>query len=139
MDCLTIGGLSKRTGCKVETIRYYERIGLLPAPPRTAGGHRAFGGDHLRRLFFVRRARGLGFTLEEVRRLLELSDGEGASCAEIRDLTLDHLIQVRHKLGDLRRLEAVLAGMAAQCEDGTLPDCPIIEALFEGATPDQAN
>jgi MerR family mercuric resistance operon transcriptional regulator len=136
---LAIGGLSKRTGCKVETIRYYERIGLLPAPPRTAGGHRVYGEGHLRRLSFVRRARGLGFTLEEVRRLLELSDGGGASCAEVRDLTLDHLTQVRRKLGDLRRLEAVLSGMAAQCEDGTLPDCPIIEALFEKATPDQTN
>lgn len=127
---LTIGTLSRRTGCKVETIRYYERIGLLPVPPRTAGGHRAYAGEHLRRLFFIRRARQLGFALSEVRILLGLSEG-GGSCAEVRAVTLDHLAQVRRKIDDLQRLEAVLGEMAARCEDGAVPDCPIIEALFE--------
>ena len=127
---LTIGALSSRTGCKVETIRYYEQIGLLPAPPRTGGGHRAYGDAHLRRLSFIRRARHLGFALTEVRTLLGLSDG-GGSCAEVQAVTLDHLAQVRRKIGDLRRLESVLKKMAAQCEGGAIPDCPIIEALFE--------
>ncbi len=129
-DRLTIGALSRCTDCKIKTIRYYERIGLLPAPPRTAGGHRAYGDEHLRRLFFIRRARHLGFALSEVRTLLGLSEG-GGSCAEVRAVTLDHLAQVRRKIADLRRLESVLGEMAAQCEGGTVPDCPIIEALFE--------
>ena len=132
MAPIQIGMLSKHTGCKIETIRYYERIRLLPAPPRTSGGHRAYGDAHLRRLFFIRRARHLGFALSEVRTLLGLSDG-GGNCAEVKAVTLDHLAQVRRKIGDLRRLESVLGELAAQCEGGAVPDCPVIDALFEAS------
>ena len=114
-DRLTIGALSRRTDCKIETIRYYERIGLLPAPPRTAGGLRAYGDEHL----------------------LGLSEG-GGSCAEVREVTPDHLAQVRRKSTDLGRLESVLGEMAAQCEGGTVPDCPIIEALLEAGDQESA-
>jgi MerR family mercuric resistance operon transcriptional regulator len=127
----TIGTLSKLTGCNIETIRYYEHIGLLPAPPRTEGGHRTYGDAHTRRLTFVRRSRELGFTIEEVRELLSLVDGKRYTCEEVQALTLDHLADVKKKLADLRRLERVLKNMAAQCSGGKVPECPIIDALFE--------
>jgi MerR family mercuric resistance operon transcriptional regulator len=130
---LTIGVLSKNTGCHIETIRYYERIGLLPAPPRSAGGHRLYGEAHLKRLTFVRRGRELGFTLDDIRGLLGLVDGGEYTCAEVKALTLDHLGEVRRKLADLRRLEKVLKDMAAQCDGGAVPDCPVIDALFRAA------
>ena len=129
----TIGVLSRRTGCKVETIRYYERIGLLPAPARSAGGHRLFGEDHLKRLTFIRRGRELGFSLDDIRGLLGLVDGGAYTCAEVKAVTLEHLGEVRRKLADLRRLERVLKGMAAECDGGSLPDCPVIDALFRAS------
>jgi MerR family mercuric resistance operon transcriptional regulator len=125
---LTIGALSERTGVDVETIRYYEREGLLAAAPRTAGGHRVFGEAHLRRLLFIRRSRELGFSGAEVRTLLALVDG-GYTCAEVRDLTLKHLVSVRAKIADLRRLERTLTVISSKCEGGDAPDCPIIESL----------
>ncbi len=126
---LTIGVLSKRTGCNIETIRYYERIGLLPAPPRTEGGHRLYDEAHLKRLTFVRRSRELGFTLNDVRGLLQLVDGGHYTCAEVRDMTLQHLDEIRCKVADLRRLERVLKEMAAQCTGDDVPECPVIDAL----------
>jgi MerR family transcriptional regulator, mercuric resistance operon regulatory protein len=132
---LTIGRLSAASGCKVETIRFYERSKLLPAPPRTEGGHRVYDDDHLRRLTFIRRARELGFTLDEVRALLALADREGGSCAEVRDLTMRHLLDVRAKLADLRRLERALAATVAGCEGGDVPDCPVLDTLRRPATP----
>lgn len=125
----TIGVLSKRTGCNIETIRYYERIGLLPAPPRTQGGHRLYGEAHFERLTFVRRSRELGFTLDDVRGLLRLVDGGHYTCAEVRDVTLQHLGEIRSKVADLRRLERVLKEMAAQCTGDDVPECPVIDAL----------
>jgi MerR family transcriptional regulator, mercuric resistance operon regulatory protein len=126
----TTGGLSKRTGCNIETIRYYERIGLLPEPPRTSGGHRIYDDDDLKRLTFIRRSRELGFTLEEVRELLGLVDGGDYTCAEVKTITVAHLNEVRQKITDLRNLERVLDDMVSQCDDGMIPDCPIIDALF---------
>jgi MerR family mercuric resistance operon transcriptional regulator len=125
------GVLSRRTGCNIETIRYYESIGLMPDPPRTESGHRLYSTNHARRLTFIRRCRELGFSLREIRSLLGLVDGGDASCAEVHALTLDHVVEVRRKIADLRRMERVLSGMAAQCEDDAIPDCPIIDALFE--------
>jgi len=128
---LTIGALSKRAGVNVETIRYYERQGLLPKAPRTAGGHRLFGEAHLRRLGFIRRSRELGFSGAEVRALLGLVDG-GYTCGEVRALTLKHLADVKAKIADLRRLETTLAGISSRCDGGDVPDCPIVEALSAG-------
>ena len=124
----TIGKLSRLTGCNVETIRYYERIGLLPAAPRTAGGHRLYGDGHRRRLAFIRRSRELGFPLDEIRTLLGLAD-KGRSCGEVRSLALGHLGQVRSRIADLQRMERTLTATAARCEGGTAPECPIIDAL----------
>jgi len=125
-----IGAASKQTGCHIETIRYYERIGLLPRPGRSASGYRRYGPEHLKRLAFVRRARDLGFTLEEIRRLLRLADRRERCCAQARDLATAHLRDVQVKLKDLRAMARVLKAMIVQCADGTLPDCPLIEALF---------
>lgn len=126
---LTRGMLATRTGCDSETIRYYERVGLLPAPPRSAGGHRLYTVAHVDRLRFVRRARELGFTLDEVRALLGLADECYRSCARARAVAADHLADVRRKLKDLRRIERTLDDMVAACADGTLPDCPLIADL----------
>ena len=127
---LTIGELSKRTGCVIETIRYYERIGILPDPPRTVGGHRLYGQGHLKRLFFIHRSRGLGFSLAEVRGLLSLVDGRYYTCAEVKTLTLGHAEEVKQKIADLRKMEQVLKDMASQCEGGEIPECPVIDAFF---------
>ena len=131
MKPFTIGVLSKGTGCNIETIRYYERIGLMPKPPRSPGGHRLYEEDHLRRLTFIRRSRELGFTLEEVRGLLRLVDGGSYTCAEVKALTLDHAAEVRRKVADLRKLERVLKEMAAECDGGEVPECPIIDTLYQ--------
>ena len=130
---LTIGVMARHTGCKVETIRYYERIGLLEEPLRSAGGHRHYGRDHLKRLSFIRRARDLGFPLDSVRALLGLSAPGDASCAEVEKLAAAHLAEVRSKIEDLERLREVLGELVARCKGGTVPDCPIIEALFTEA------
>jgi len=134
-----IGKLSLRTGCKVETIRYYERIGVLPHPGRTTGGHRLYTEDHLKRLNFVLRARGLGFPLGTVRVLLDLADGEDQSCAEAEQIASERLAEIRNKISDLATLENVLEDMVRRCRGGTLPQCPLIEALFEGPPADHGD
>ena len=126
------GELADASGCNIETVRFYERAGLLPAPPRSAGGHRLYNQDHLRRLVFIRRSRDLGFTLEEVRGLLELVDG-GYTCGEVRALTLKHLEIIREKIADLRRLEQTLSDVASKCAGGAVPECPVIDVLFDQA------
>ena len=138
VTALSIGELAKRTGVHLETVRYYENIGIMPPPPRSAAGHRRYDGAHLRRLTFVKCSRELGFTLKEVRALLALVDGGDYTCAEVRDLTLKHLHEVREKIIDLRRMEATLAEISDKCADGTIPDCPMIETLFR-AEADAAN
>ena len=128
---LPIGALARQSGCKVETIRYYERAGLMPNPVRTEGGHRMYTGAQLRRLAFIRRGRELGFTLDAVRILLSLVDGEGQTCGEVEVIARGHLDDVRAKIADLRTIETVLADMVAECSGGTVPDCPVVDALFE--------
>lgn len=127
----TIGVLSRRTGVNIETVRYYERIGLIPEPARSEGGHRLYGGGHLLRLNFVRRARDLGFTLNEVRALLDLAEQRDRPCSEAREVAAMHLTDVRSKIASLRAMEGVLSDMVARCAEGSTPDCPIIEALFD--------
>ncbi|MBC7168716.1 helix-turn-helix domain-containing protein [Phenylobacterium sp.] len=128
-QAIQIGELSRRTGCNIETIRYYERIGLMPAPPRR-GRYRSYGGEDVGRLGFVRRARELGFTLDEVRALLGLAASGQASCAEVRDLAASHLQDVRARIADLKRMERVLAGSVRACDAGQDPGCPLIHALY---------
>src|SRR5215467_1554833 len=128
---LTRGALAARTGCNTETIRYYERVGLLPPPPRSAGGHRLYGEGLIRRLNFVRRSRHLGFSIDEIRELLRLVDGGNYTCREVEQLARDHVREIRRKIADLRKLERVFETMAAQCSGAAVPDCPIIDALFD--------
>lgn len=131
---ITIGELSRRTGCKVETVRYYERVGLLPPAPRTVGGYRLYDDGDARRLAFVRRARALGFTLDEVRMLLALArEQRKGPCAEARELAAGHLAEVRAKIADLRTMERVLSDAVARCAAGGDLCCPVIDALAGGA------
>lgn len=130
--CLTIGALSELTGVNIETIRYYERIGLLPPPRRTEGRHRLYDRDLTRRLQFVRRARELGFSIEEIRALLRLVDRGGLGCGEAKDITDHHLADIRGKLADLKKLERVLGRLATACAENVLPQCPLLEALSDG-------
>ncbi len=127
---LTRGEVSERTGCNIETVRYYERIGLLQPPPRSEGGHRIYDQDHLKRLKFICRSRELGFTQKEVRELVELVDGGDYTCAGVEAITRAHLHDVRRKIADLRKVEKVLKDMASQCDGGLVPDCSVIDALF---------
>ncbi len=124
-----IGTISKHTGVNIETIRYYERIGIMPKPPRTAGGQRIYETAHLKRLAFIRRSRELGFSLDEIRALLRLVDGGDYSCGEVQEMTLAHIADIRRKIADLRRMERVLKDMAAKCDGGDVPECPIVDAL----------
>lgn len=123
--------LAQRSGCHIETVRFYEKQGLLPPPPRTAGGHRDYAPEHQRRLTFIRRSRDLGFALGQVRALLALVDGKGGTCAEVKAMTLEHLAEVRRKVGDLEKLGRILEDMASQCDGDAVPECPIIDALLE--------
>jgi MerR family mercuric resistance operon transcriptional regulator len=129
-DTLSIGGLSKLTGCNIETIRYYEKISLLPAPTRTEGGHRLYQESLQKRLMFICKARRLGFTLEDVRNLLKLTDGS-YSCDDVKQVVLGHLGVVRNKIDELVRLESSLESMAAECTGGGLPKCEAVDSLFE--------
>lgn len=130
MADFAIGALSRRAGVNIETIRYYERIGVMPKPPRSDGGRRLYDSASARRLGFIRRARELGFSIEEVRALLRLAEDGG--CAEVHALTLRHRDGVRAKIADLKRLDRALTATAAQCEEDERGPCPIIEALETG-------
>jgi len=129
---VAIGLVSKRTGCNIETVRYYERVGLLPAPVRSPGGYRLYGDKHLKRLTFVRRARSLGFSIDEIRTLLRLADERKQPCAEVRVVAAAHLEDVRAKIADLRAMERVLSETVARCAIGKQSECPLIEALYRG-------
>lgn len=131
---LTIGVLSDRTAVNIETIRYYERIGILRKPPRSAGGHRVYADEHQQQLIFIRRARELGFSLDQVRALLGLVNGHRLTCAKVKNITEHHLADIRNKVKDLQRLERVLSDMAAQCRGDQVPKCPILDALARNGT-----
>lgn len=121
------------TGCNLETIRYYEKIGVMPEPPRTSKNYRAYDEGHVGRLRFIMRARELGFSLEEVRDLLALVDGGAQTCGEVQALANAHLACVRAKIADLTRIEHVLSSTVAQCTGNDVPECPVIDALTEAA------
>lgn len=125
---MAIGEVSRRTGCTIETIRYHERIGLLP-PPARRGRYRLYGGEDLRRLAFVLRARELGFTLDNVRALLGLTAGGQDACAAARRLAATHLADGRAKIADLRVMECALAATIRHCDVGEVPGCALIDSL----------
>jgi MerR family transcriptional regulator, mercuric resistance operon regulatory protein len=125
----SIGELSRATGVNIETIRYYERIKMLPSPRRTEGGHRVYGPAERRSLAFIRRARELGFTLDEIRALLALGGPGKASCRDVREIAAHHLEDIRCKIADLSELEKLLA----KCSGKVAPDCPVIDVLADRA------
>ena len=127
---LSIGGLSRETGVKAVTIRFYEKIGVLDAPHRTPGNYRIYGQSHVRRLHFIRRCRDLGFSLDQILDLLQLSSDNTSSCARICRIAEQHLNDVEGKLADLKRLASELRRITSLCH-GTRPisECRIIEAL----------
>ncbi len=125
----SIGDLAAHSGTKVETIRYYEKAGLMPKPARTAGNHRAYTQAHANRLAFIRHSRELGFSLDSIRILLALSDDPERPCAEVDVIAREHLAAVRERISRLRALEAELSRMVDACGCGRVADCRIIEVL----------
>lgn len=126
---ITRGELSFRTGVNLETIRYFERVGILPEPARTQGGHRVYDESHVRTLSFVRRARSLGFTPDEVRTILDLGGPGKAPCAEVREIAARHLEQVRSKIADLAEIERLLAETIVHCSGKPEPECAVMEMI----------
>jgi MerR family transcriptional regulator, mercuric resistance operon regulatory protein len=127
---IAIGELSRQTHCNIETIRYYERIGLLPQPHRQGGRFRRYGAPDIGRLRFIRRARQLGFSLDDVRALLRLAVSDGADVrAEARSVFSAHVDDIRAKIADLRSMERVLAEAIRECAAGRQPECPLINVL----------
>ncbi len=125
----SIGDLCKRTGVNIETIRYYERIDLLPAAPRTVGGRRSYAESHVRVLTFIRRSRELGFPIGDIRTLLGLAEPEDTSCAEVEKIARAHLDSVRSKIAGLTRLERILSETVSQCGGDDAPSCPELDVL----------
>ena len=124
-----IGDLARATGCKIQTIRYYEQIGLMPEPVRTAGNQRRYGQAHIERLSFIRHSRELGFSLDAIRELLSLSDRPEQPCDAVDRLARRQLEQVEQRLSRLSVLKAELERMLEQCAGGRVRDCRIIEVL----------
>ena len=122
----TIGALSAATGTKIETVRYYERIGLLPAPERTSGNYRSYRVEHRDRLSFIRRARALGFTLSQTRTLLDLAEQREQSCAAIDEIAREHLAEVDRKIADLESLRSELGAAIQKCGRGSVAECRIV-------------
>ena len=126
---LGIGKASEKSGCNIETIRYYERIGLLPNPGRSAGGHRMYNAEQVQQLIFIKRARELGFSLQEIKALLALSQTEREGCVTAQSITNDHLAAVRKKITDLQELERVLASLSQRCLESEGGQCPVLMSL----------
>ena len=129
MDALTIGKLAKATGTNVETVRWYEKVGLLAAPVRTSGNYRSYALGDLDRLRFIRRARDLGFTLDQVRALLDLASEPARDCGSVDELANEHLDAIDRKIADLTALRRELAALLTSCRGGTVSECRILEAF----------
>lgn len=126
---LSRGVLAKRSGVNAETVRYYEKISLLPEPGRSAGGHRVYRDEDFQRLCFIRRCREMGFSLEEIRGLLSLVDGQQVSCERVKSIADEHLQDIRTKISDLKKMEKTLHTLSASCSGEDVPECPIIDSL----------
>ncbi|WP_243374948.1 MerR family transcriptional regulator [Microvirga solisilvae] len=128
---LSIGELSRRTGVKVPTIRYYEQIGLMPLAPRTEGKQRRYGVDEASRLNFIRHARELGFEVEAIRELLQLSEKPDQSCAEADAIARRHMAEVERRIDQLTALRAELQHMVEECSHGRVGECRVIQVLAD--------
>lgn len=136
MQVLTIGQVARQAGVGVETVRYYEREGLIPAPPRSASGYRHYPADSVRRLAFIRHAKALGFSLADIRELLALRTEPGASSAPVRHLAETKLMEIRDKIAALEKMQQTLEHLVEQCS-GHVPtsECPILDALADPGGP----
>ena len=128
---LTIGDLGQKTGCKVQTIRYYEQIGLMPAPSRTSGNQRRYNPGHAERLAFIRHSRELGFSLDAIRELLDISDDPERSCETVDRIARDQLEEVDRRIRSLKAMKGELERMILQCTGDKVADCRIIEVLSD--------
>ena len=127
----TIGLLAKETGCKVQTIRYYEEIGVMPEPERSEGNQRLYGPSHVNRLAFIRHSRELGFSLDAIRELLSLTDDPNQSCEAADRVARSHLSDVENRITRLNALKMELERMIEQCKGGQIGDCRVIEVLAD--------
>ncbi len=131
MKALKRGNLAKMAGVNIETIRYYEKQGILPEPDRSPSGYRQYGEETVNQIRFVKRAQKLGFSLSEIKQLLKLSEGEITDCDEVKDIALKKLEAIREKIINLQKLDSILSNLATQCDrQQTIKGCPIIEALM---------
>ena len=126
---MKIGEIARLTGLKIETVRFYEAEGLIPSPGRTSGNYRSYDHAQMKRLLFIRRARDLGFTLDNVRDLLRLADDPSGPCADVDSITLAHINEIDRKISDLEVLKGELEKRLKCCEGPTIANCRIIEAL----------
>lgn len=126
---MRIGELAERSGTLVETIRYYESVGMMPDPPRSASGYRQYRPEHLWRLLFLRRCRDLGFSIQEIGSLLKLAEQREEPCSKVARVATHHLEAVQAKLSDLKRLERALKSLIESCTGGPVAECRILEAL----------
>ena len=127
---MRIGELAQICNCPVETIRYYEKIGLLPPPDRQANAYRNYKVMHQKWLQFILRNKELGFSQSEIRRLTDLAHQLQPACAEVHELLEEHVNDVRKRIHELKRMEKALVRLKTQCRDGTLHDCPVIDELM---------
>lgn len=127
---MRIGELAKACDCPAETIRYYEKIGLLPSAARQTNGYRRYDDTHQTWLQFILRSKELGFSQDEVRRLTDLAHRKQPACADVHDLLQEHVNDVRKRIRELQRMERALVRLKTQCQDGTLHDCPVIDELM---------
>jgi len=130
-DAVPIGELARRTGCKVQTIRYYEQIGLMPEAARTLGNQRIYGPAHSDRLAFIRHSRELGFPLDAIRQLLTLADDPHQPCATADRIAQEQLVEVQNRIARLEALKVELERMVEQCRHGTIGHCRVIEVLAD--------
>lgn len=124
-----IGGLATQTRCSIETIRYYERIGLLPKPLRSEGGYRLYEDEHVKRLLYIRRARDLGFHLADIMELLDLGDDGPKACVQARAVAARHLGEVRSRIAELQAIEATLEQVVQRCDSNDEDLCPVVATL----------
>ena len=129
IEQLTIGRLAKATGTKVETVRWYEKVGLIDPPGRTDANYRVYAARDLARLSFIRRARNLGFSLDQIRSLIEMSDDRDRDCASVDALATANLAEIDRKIADLRALRRELSNVVSSCRGGSVADCRILDAL----------
>jgi len=132
-DCV-IGEAARQSGVGIETIRYYERTGLIPPPARSTAGQRLFSPADVARLRFVRRCRDLGFAIPDIRQLIVLAEDRAPSCAEAEEIGQRHLLAIRHRRAGLERLEAALLGLLEGCREDR-PDCALLRALMRPPAP----